>query len=58
MATVWSYRRELLSKVDNHTDTTVRQLVLASDAFVVQRHSTGGKSIIAGYHWFGDWGRD
>ncbi len=28
----------------------------AADQFVVER--AGGKSIIAGYHWFGDWGRD
>jgi predicted glycogen debranching enzyme len=39
----------------------VRQLVLAADQFVVQRplpDDPGGMSIIAGYHWFGDWGRD
>ncbi|OEK07791.1 glycogen debranching protein [Flavivirga aquatica] len=40
----------------------VKQLVLAADQFVVNRstepNSTAGKSIIAGYHWFGDWGRD
>jgi glycogen debranching enzyme len=37
------------------------QLVLAADQFVVKRSLPGnpdGKSIIAGYHWFGDWGRD
>lgn len=31
-------------------------LVLAADQFVVER--TGGATVIAGYHWFGDWGRD
>ncbi len=31
-------------------------LVLSSDRFIVQKNS--GKSIIAGYHWFADWGRD
>jgi predicted glycogen debranching enzyme len=42
----------------------VRQLILAADQFVVKRGLAGGpedsdgKSIIAGYHWFGDWGRD
>ncbi|AHE97454.1 amylo-alpha-1,6-glucosidase [Thioalkalivibrio paradoxus] len=39
----------------------VEQLVLAADQFVVDRPSPGrpnGKSVIAGYHWFGDWGRD
>jgi len=34
------------------------RLVLASDAFVVWRQSTDTKSVIAGYHWFNDWGRD
>jgi predicted glycogen debranching enzyme len=39
----------------------VRQLVLAADQFVVRRplgHDSEGRSVIAGYHWFGDWGRD
>jgi len=38
----------------------MRQLVLAADQFIVDRAfgSEIGKSIIAGYHWFGDWGRD
>jgi predicted glycogen debranching enzyme len=39
----------------------VEQLVLAADQFVVNRPSLeqpDGKSVIAGYHWFEDWGRD
>lgn len=39
----------------------VRHLVLAADQFVVSRPTADdpdGRSIIAGYHWFGDWGRD
>jgi predicted glycogen debranching enzyme len=37
------------------------QLVLAADQFVVKRalpEEPQGRSVIAGYHWFGDWGRD
>jgi predicted glycogen debranching enzyme len=37
------------------------QLVLAADQFLVQRAFPGhddGKTIIAGYPWFSDWGRD
>jgi predicted glycogen debranching enzyme len=37
------------------------QLVLAADQFIVQRafpDKTDGKSILAGYPWFNDWGRD
>jgi predicted glycogen debranching enzyme len=39
----------------------VQRLLLAADQFVVKRPSPGhphGHSVIAGYHWFGDWGRD
>jgi len=39
----------------------IRQLVLAADQFVVTRplaDDPGALSVIAGYHWFGDWGRD
>ncbi|HSP48073.1 MAG TPA: amylo-alpha-1,6-glucosidase [Clostridiaceae bacterium] len=35
-----------------------RHLVTAADRFVVDRESTGGRTIIAGYPFFGDWGRD
>ncbi|MGF1570972.1 MAG: amylo-alpha-1,6-glucosidase [Nodosilinea sp.] len=37
-----------------------QQLVLAADQFVVNRSAQGeaGKTILAGYPWFGDWGRD
>ncbi len=33
-------------------------LLLSADSFMVARKSTGKKSVIAGYHWFEDWGRD
>ena len=35
-----------------------RALVLAADQFIVQRQSTGKATVIAGYPWFTDWGRD
>jgi predicted glycogen debranching enzyme len=53
-----------------HTDDLGRQLQLAADQFIVQpgarleeralAQAAGdeAKTIIAGYHWFGDWGRD
>ena len=40
------------------TDPVARQLVAAADAYIAQRASTGGKTILAGYPFFGDWGRD
>ncbi|MGF1523244.1 MAG: amylo-alpha-1,6-glucosidase [Leptolyngbyaceae cyanobacterium] len=39
----------------------MEQLVLAADQFIVARPVEGepeGKTVIAGYPWFGDWGRD
>ncbi len=39
----------------------VEQLVLAADTFVFARplpDAPDGESVIAGYPWFGDWGRD
>jgi len=38
-----------------------KQLVLAADQFIVERplqDEPGACSVIAGYPWFGDWGRD
>lgn len=35
-----------------------KALALAADAFIVKRDSTKEMSIIAGYPFFGDWGRD
>jgi predicted glycogen debranching enzyme len=39
----------------------IARLVLAADQFIVgrrMRDGSPGHSIIAGYHWFSDWGRD
>lgn len=35
-----------------------RQLAQSADAFVTRRDSTSGMTIVAGYPFFGDWGRD
>jgi predicted glycogen debranching enzyme len=50
----------LLAKV-RVRDGTHAQLMLAADQFIVARASPAnpdGKTVIAGYHWFTDWGRD
>lgn len=39
----------------------IRRLILAADQFIVRRNLPGdseARSVIAGYHWFADWGRD
>ncbi|MUG98902.1 amylo-alpha-1,6-glucosidase [Scytonema sp. UIC 10036] len=35
-----------------------KQLLQAADRFIVYRASINGPTVIAGYHWFNDWGRD
>ncbi|MDF1556826.1 MAG: amylo-alpha-1,6-glucosidase [ANME-2 cluster archaeon] len=40
------------------TDGFAVKLMGAADSFVVHRNSTDALSVIAGYHWFSDWGRD
>jgi predicted glycogen debranching enzyme len=49
-------RREDLIKQADAKDDFSKQLVLAADQFIVSRGA--GKTIIAGYPWFSDWGRD
>lgn len=51
------YQNALLEKADMKSELG-KQLVLSADAYVVNRDSTKGKSIIAGYPFFEDWGRD
>lgn len=51
------YRNSILAKAPLQTELG-KQLVLSADAYVVNRDSTKGKSIIAGYPFFEDWGRD
>jgi len=54
-----------------NADPVVRQLTLAADQFIVRRETPGGgtsaggdarspdgRTALAGYHWFNDWGRD
>lgn len=51
-------RLEAIANGLNSSDSFLRQLLVAADQFIVDRQSTGAKSIIAGYPWFSDWGRD
>jgi len=52
---------ESFAKAGADTTPPLKQLALAADQFLVKRAIPGdsdGHSVIAGYHWFGDWGRD
>lgn len=50
-------RRGNLARAIPQRDALTDLLVRASDQFLVKR-STEGRTIIAGYPWFTDWGRD
>ena len=51
-------RRELLSgnSARGEANQLVTALTAAADQFIVSRERC--KTVIAGYHWFSDWGRD
>jgi predicted glycogen debranching enzyme len=49
-------RRQALHSTVSTDDALVRTLVAAADHYVVARGEQ--KTVIAGYHWFSDWGRD
>ena len=46
------------SKMNDQKLDLVKALILAADNFIVNRPSFGLHTIIAGYPWFLDWGRD
>jgi predicted glycogen debranching enzyme len=55
-------RQSLVAHVPAAAPSWIRELTLAADQFIVARAATDGKasgtSVIAGYPWFSDWGRD
>src|SRR5260370_715438 len=54
----WQAKNEAFAE---QSPSWLRQLILAADQFIVKRglsEEPDGRSVIAGYHWFGDWGRD
>lgn len=59
-----AYEQSLLDQAGEFAASApaaIRQLILAADQFVVKRptaRGSNGRSLIAGYHWFSDWGRD
>jgi predicted glycogen debranching enzyme len=49
-------RRNAVTQAAPMDEPFVQMLARAADQFVVRRGT--GKTVIAGYHWFSDWGRD
>lgn len=50
-------RRKSLCANFEGADDAARKLAVSADQFIVKRGQSG-RTVIAGYHWFTDWGRD
>ena len=56
-----AHERAVLDAAGDDVPAWIARLVLAADQFIVRRPlqtDPEALSVIAGYHWFGDWGRD
>ncbi|MGL5067830.1 MAG: amylo-alpha-1,6-glucosidase [Sarcina sp.] len=51
-------RQKNLLRTANFSHDIAKTLTRASDQFICERDSTSAKTVIAGYPWFEDWGRD
>ena len=49
---------ELIDEENEETKKLIEEYIIASDNFIVNRPSFGLHTVIAGYPWFLDWGRD
>lgn len=49
---------QALVKLKGERDVIWHQLLRAGDQFIAYRASISGPTVIAGYPWFNDWGRD
>ena len=50
-------QQALLEAAPANAPDWIRRLTLAADQFIVRR-ANAGQTVIAGYPWFSDWGRD
>ena len=55
-----SLERELVrrKKLTNQSSFPEPELLIAADAFLARRPNDRAQTVIAGYPWFADWGRD
>ncbi|AWB43120.1 glycogen debranching protein [Paenibacillus sp. CAA11] len=58
IASEYKQRMVGLAALAGYGDSLADRLVQAADHFIVHRESTGLKTVLAGYPWFTDWGRD
>ena len=52
------YRKSKKTKKETERDDLIKSYLIAADSFIVYRPNFGLHTIIAGYPWFLDWGRD
>lgn len=57
------FRRNELERLETLVPAEIsnpflKDLLISGDQFIVHRRTTDNFSVIAGYHWFTDWGRD
>lgn len=50
--------KKVQTKEQKQKNELIRELIKTSDTFLVYREFTRLHTVIAGYHWFLDWGRD
>ena len=53
-----AHARQLKAALPKSAPEWIRALALAADQFLVRRGAANSVSVIAGYPWFEDWGRD
>jgi predicted glycogen debranching enzyme len=46
------------TRPEKEKNQVLKDLIITSDSFIIERKKWGTKSVIAGYPWFLDWGRD
>ena len=51
-------RLSCLKEACTFADPVAKQLAVSADSYIARRDSTKGKTILAGYPLFSDWGRD
>lgn len=51
-------KKEKKTKIEKEQEQLIKNFIIASDNFVVYRPNFGLHTLIAGYPWFLDWGRD
>lgn len=51
-------RQQALERIAGYQDEAAGMIARNAGQYIVRRESVDGKSIIAGYPFFGDWGRD